>query len=815
MTDQISKHPNYNNELLPENNDLFKPDFKRDSRGRYFMQLPGYGKWMVGNEPGSKIITQGSEDEAGGPATDVGSLHTGSLSVDTVIKIGDSIYLDGGNGCIYVGDYDKRIGAWIGICGNGLYGYNGNDLNFGYFLEDNGSFGKGDVLIGDAGSSNYVWWDDSAGVLIVEGNITATSGYIGGWEIDYCLKSQYVISAPAEAKIELCPGNPGHVQVAYSPTGVFSIPGDVYMVQMTQGSTGDPGGIPIPRVDVYRAGVKRAMLNSDGLFFFEADGTTIATAIYSGAIDEAFMTNINATGGDLAGAIQLNNAQTINSVTSHVITTGNAHSADLTDINDAQNYMSRIDATIEDALVPTYIGYIWTSKLVATLPGAAGVVLNSSGLRGYDNSGNLRFLLNSNTGDFYFGNYPSGNYVSWLTSGGQLVVKGEIRALSGYIGGNTSGWKIDTNVIQAFSGATKVIELSSAGPHIQCLLNSSNYVQMTPASSDPRFDVFSGGIRRARLNGSGLTFWDSGETTVSSFDFTSNTLKFYSSGVERASLRGAVKTYGGIYCSGDLYIPNNRSFWIQGTGSQYGGMGLTSGNSLWMTCGSANTFYVFNTAQSSQMFGVSTSAVVVGGPSYTGMDLIPYSSGVATLGDSTHRWDDVWCNTVGRQSGNAIWFDQSGRVQVDNHFDPSGAGTKNCGGPSRYWNYITCNDITKIAGDGAGWLWLDDGVELNDGRKVSDVEAINLMEAEDQIDKKGRKVRVIKKQSLPKILLRKAKNHEGIPFDRDENDEPYELDEEGNKIPLYDGESVFGMISLLIGCVKELDAKIKQMKKNK
>ena len=279
MTEVNMKHPNYNDELLPANNDIFKPEFKRDTRGRYFMQLPGYGKWMVSVEPGSKIIAQGSEDEGGKPATDPGSIRTGSLHAETVISIGDNIYLDGGTGCIHVGDYQKRVAPSISICGGGMRGYDGTDLVFAFFLEKDGDFGVGDFFIGDNTSDNYVLWDDSEGELIVKGNISATSGTIGGWDIGTCLTKEYVISTPSKSKIELCASNPGHVQAAYSPTGVFSLPGDVYMVQITQGSTADAGGVPIPRMDIYKDGTKRVMLNSDGLYFFDADGTTINNKI--------------------------------------------------------------------------------------------------------------------------------------------------------------------------------------------------------------------------------------------------------------------------------------------------------------------------------------------------------------------------------------------------------------------------------------------------------------------------------------------------------------------------------------------------------
>ncbi len=300
------KHHNFIDDLLPENNDIFKPEFKRDSRGRYFMQLPGYGKWMVSVDPGSKIISQGSEDESGGPATNPDSIRTGALSAETIITVGDNVYIDGINGFIGLGNYQQRIGASMVMSKGGILGYSGNTNAFGFFLEDNGTFGVGDFFIGDYDSSTYLLWDDSAGILTIAGSIVIagdiesanyvanTSGYkltyasgdaefqqglIGDWEIDTCLKKEYTISAPSKSKIELCPGNPGHVQAAYSPTGSFSLPGDVYMVQMTQGSTGDAGGVPIPRIDIYNDGVKRMMLNSDGLYFFDNDGVTVNNKI--------------------------------------------------------------------------------------------------------------------------------------------------------------------------------------------------------------------------------------------------------------------------------------------------------------------------------------------------------------------------------------------------------------------------------------------------------------------------------------------------------------------------------------------------------
>ena len=177
---EFTKHQAFSDDLLPVREDAFKPEFRRDTLGRYFMQLPGYGKWMVSNEPGSKIISQGSEDEAGKPATNPGSLKTGSLDVDTIIRVGTSIELNGGTGCITVGDYGSTTAPSISLCAGGLKGWSGPDEVFAFFLQTDGIFGQGDVFIGDYGSNEYILWDDSAGKLYVKGDLVIEGDIIGG-----------------------------------------------------------------------------------------------------------------------------------------------------------------------------------------------------------------------------------------------------------------------------------------------------------------------------------------------------------------------------------------------------------------------------------------------------------------------------------------------------------------------------------------------------------------------------------------------------------------------------------------------------------
>ena len=182
---QNLKHQQFHDQMLKPDYDLFTPEFKRDSKGRYFMQLPGYGKWMVSNEPGSKIIAQGSQDESGKAATDPASIRTGRLSVETTIQVGDSIFLNGTDGCIHIGDPLHQKGASIGICPNAFKGYSGTDVVFAMYLEPSGDFHAGDVFIGDYDSEEYLYWDDANGDLKLKGDLVIqgdimSSNYVTG-----------------------------------------------------------------------------------------------------------------------------------------------------------------------------------------------------------------------------------------------------------------------------------------------------------------------------------------------------------------------------------------------------------------------------------------------------------------------------------------------------------------------------------------------------------------------------------------------------------------------------------------------------------
>ena len=179
------------------------------------------------------------------------------------------------------------------------------------------------------------------------------------------------------------------------------------------------------------------------------------------------------------------------------------------------------------------------------------------------------------------------------------------------------------------------------------------------------------------------------------------------------------------------------------------------------------------------------------------------------LGSSSLKWRYLYVNEV-RGTGGNIEFDNAGRLQITNHFDPTGQGVLNFGGDDRYWNWITCNNINKKTGGGVGWLYLDDGVELQDGRKVSDVKAIEEMKpSTGKLSKSGQKT--IDPKTLPKIIYKQARYRNGKLMKRDKKDRPYFFDENKKKVLTNDGEDVFATISLLLGAIKEIDKRLKKL----
>ena len=113
----------------------------------------------------------------------------------------------------------------------------------------------------------------------------------------------------------------------------------------------------------------------------------------------------------------------------------------------------------------------------------------------------------------------------------------------------------------------------------------------------------------------------------------------------------------------------------------------------------------------------------------------------------------------------------------------------------------------------------DDGVELQDGSIVSDVEAIKaIKKSKTQKTVYGKPM--LDYKTMPKVVYKPA-DKDGVILPRDEFDEPYSLvqekDEKGEvisekRVYASDGAETTALISIMLGAIKENAAEIATLK---
>jgi len=157
-----------------------------------------------------------------------------------------------------------------------------------------------------------------------------------------------------------------------------------------------------------------------------------------------------------------------------------------------------------------------------------------------------------------------------------------------------------------------------------------------------------------------------------------------------------------------------------------------------------------------------------------------------------------------------LLFGQTGVINITSHLYPTSSGTYNLGNGTYYWNDVSYKTLTDRGCLG----WFDEGVELQDGTIVSDMEAIQA------IKKHPTKKTIYGKEMLdyttfPKVSYKKATKEDGTELPRDENNEPYDIikDEKGLEsiITAQDGIEMTSIFSIMIGALKELDNRVKAL----
>lgn len=125
---------------------------------------------------------------------------------------------------------------------------------------------------------------------------------------------------------------------------------------------------------------------------------------------------------------------------------------------------------------------------------------------------------------------------------------------------------------------------------------------------------------------------------------------------------------------------------------------------------------------------------------------------------------------------------------------PNGAGSISTGDAADYWNDISYKTLTDRGCLG----WFDEGVELQDGTKVSDVKSIEMI-GKHPTKKTIYGIPMLDYKTFPKVAYRKAEKN-GVAFPRDVNDEP---------VGASDGIEMTSMFSIMLGAIKELGGRLK------
>ena len=189
-----------------------------------------------------------------------------------------------------------------------------------------------------------------------------------------------------------------------------------------------------------------------------------------------------------------------------------------------------------------------------------------------------------------------------------------------------------------------------------------------------------------------------------------------------------------------------------------------------------------------------------------GLEIDYYSRGNVMLGWNTNSINCAGTNIVG---------------MTGTGFNPVGAGSISSGTSSNYWNDVSYKTITDRGCLGS----FDDGVELQDGTIVSDVEAIKAIKVH-PTKKTIYGTPMLDYRTFPKVSYKPATDR-GRLLPRDKDDEPY-LDKEykTEKVgdehiersidvhkPASDGIEMTSMFSIFIGAFKELDARVATLEK--
>jgi len=429
----------------------------------------------------------------------------------------------------------------------------------------------------------------------------------------------------------------------------------------------------------------------------------------------------------------------------------------------------------------------------------------NSGLRIIDDSENAvfqSFVGGDNMGDIIVGAYDSGQGLFYDKSAGLFHFKGDIE-VSGYIavGGAAQDIIDNSGTIGSANLDTTVI---SGGKIVTGLLTADN---ITTGTLTGRVVRTSSGTTRVEMAAS------------------TNELIVYQNGNERVILGSGVLWFGtpsGV-TSGAIY-----------------GFGT---NQLALNTGSYSTFFnesaifpshnnILTSGTSSYRWNNVYSAAGNFSGTITSRDIIPSSNDSYDLGSSTYKFQDIYLTGYIRANylnlGKSLCMNSSSSSdklypEYNNKIDLGKSGhnwsylyvnycatnirptttSLNLGDSAYHWNevnYKTLND--------RGCLGVfDDGVELQDGKKVSDIEALESIKTHPKL-KTVYGVPRFDYSTMPKAVYKPAPLATEDVYH--EKDKKKLLFKKGEKMG-EDAAETTALISIMIGSIKELSSRIKKL----
>lgn len=748
-----------------------------DSSNRYIKVFPGKVDYITvdGICNGQSKQTSSSVTNINHAAINIATIGSGYVS--SIFRVGETIAINGPGGFITLGlPASGKVGEgkpFMYMDGSGIWGYaGGSELPWfiACYSETPMLFGAetiagGDFRVGSA--NNYMYWKQSDDKLYVKGTID-----LAGDLVSYNWNPDWLTNPPMTGyKIEYSTGN------AYFGGGVVA------------GSTIIGNGTTT-------ATIIGAAISQTGNFLNDVINPSIDTK--SGYILKLFdvKSTTQSRSGFRAGTIEWNNSGEITSGYGVAMTPfGLVGAITLGGVTTKTFSISALDgsATFGGSLVAASgtFGTITAGALTGTLTvggrlaSTIGGAIDSDGK--FINDIDIPGKLKTSTGEILkvfdvkattqaLSGFRAGDLV-WDSSGARTSGKGIAMTPYGIIGhnGTKPTFSIDIDGNALFSGSL------TAGISISSPIITGG--------------TMTGGTLQTAASGS--------RVVISGEGFYSNKIALY---------YGSDSTPNGeIYSSTiGMYINNPVSggYIIIGTADGVGM--LLSGSYIGTKALAPMANNTYNLGDSSHMWNrVYTNALIlaVNTANITG-ELIPSTSGTYSLGASTYKWYCVYTENVG-SNGNYFYFDNTGRIEASNHIDPEVAGTYNLGGSVRYWNDISYKTLTDRGCLG----WFDDGVELQNGEVVSDIESIKAI-SKHPTKKTVYGADMLDYRTFPKVSYKKATDRNGIDLPRDENDEPYIMETINNKsvkVIAQDGIEMTSVFSIMIGAFKELAIRIEKL----